>query len=251
VPRPRPDLRSSPPRACAPGLRQSLHRGEAASGPGLGRSRRKANTTDSAERSNAGRAQGRARRPDSRVSVGGVMRPELLNPSRCANGLGDHLSGFDRARCLHGHQDHLSALGQAAITDLLTANGPPSLVARSRAGRSPPPAQPEPCSGSRWRRSRLQRCSTMTSSGRSTSPRGADRRHRDDLPLLRRDHCPATHGRMRRTKEYPQVEGLPVVLTRRHANIRRDGHRRRAPRPDPYRAPPMSKPQLILGAHER
>jgi len=40
VPRPRPDLRSSAPRASAPGLRRSLRRGETTSGTGLGRTRR-------------------------------------------------------------------------------------------------------------------------------------------------------------------------------------------------------------------
>lgn len=29
-----------------------------------------------------------------------------------------------------------------------------------------------------------------------------------------------------KSKKYPQVEGLPVVLSKRHAKIRRDGYRR-------------------------
>jgi hypothetical protein len=32
-----------------------------------------------------------------------------------------------------------------------------------------------------------------------------------------------------KSKNYPQVEGLPVALSKRYAKIRRDGYRRRAP----------------------
>jgi hypothetical protein len=42
-----------------------------------------------------------------------------------------HAGGkLDAVVVTHRHQDHLSALGQPAITDLLTANGTPSLVVR-------------------------------------------------------------------------------------------------------------------------
>jgi hypothetical protein len=37
------------------------------------------------------------------------------------------------------------------------------------------------------------------------------------------------HPTGQKSKKYPQVEGLPVVLSGRHAKIRRYGYRRRAP----------------------
>jgi hypothetical protein len=33
------------------------------------------------------------------------------------------------------------------------------------------------------------------------------------------------HPTGQKSKKYPQVEGLPVVLSKRHAKIRRDGYR--------------------------
>jgi hypothetical protein len=36
------------------------------------------------------------------------------------------------------------------------------------------------------------------------------------------------HPTGQKSKKYPQVEDLPVVLSKRHARIRRDGYRRRA-----------------------
>ena len=80
VPRPRPDLRSSAPRASAPGLRCSLRRGETTSGTKLGRTRRLPNTAGPGDYPNAGRTKGRARRSDSRVSLGGVIR--IVEPFR-------------------------------------------------------------------------------------------------------------------------------------------------------------------------
>jgi hypothetical protein len=41
--------------------------------------------------------------------------------------------------------------------------------------------------------------------------------------VKRRVHPPG-----QKSKKYPQVEGLPVALSKRHARIR-DGYRRRAP----------------------
>jgi hypothetical protein len=37
------------------------------------------------------------------------------------------------------------------------------------------------------------------------------------------------HPTGQKSKKCPQVEGLPVLLSNRHAKIRRDGYRRRAP----------------------
>jgi len=37
------------------------------------------------------------------------------------------------------------------------------------------------------------------------------------------------HPTVQKSKKCPQVEGLPVVLSKRHAKIRRDGYRCRAP----------------------
>jgi hypothetical protein len=45
------------------------------------------------------------------------------------------------------------------------------------------------------------------------------------FPLL----LAVVHPTVQKSKKYPQVEGLPVALSKRHAKIRRDGYRRRAP----------------------
>jgi hypothetical protein len=37
------------------------------------------------------------------------------------------------------------------------------------------------------------------------------------------------HPTGQKSKKCPQVEGLPVVLSKRHAKIRREGFRRRSP----------------------
>jgi hypothetical protein len=79
VPRPRPDLRSSAPRASAPGVRRALRGGETPSGTELGRARRSPNTAGLGDDPCACRTEGRARRADPRVSPGGVMG--FLNPS--------------------------------------------------------------------------------------------------------------------------------------------------------------------------
>lgn len=64
VPRPRPDLRVSASRACAPGLRRSLPGRETASGPGSCRAGRHPTRPGSGGDPNAGRTKGRARRAD-------------------------------------------------------------------------------------------------------------------------------------------------------------------------------------------
>jgi hypothetical protein len=74
VPRPRPDLRSSAPRASPPGLRRSLRRGPTSSGTALGRTRGYPNTPGPEDYPNASRTKGRARRSGSRVSLGSVIR---------------------------------------------------------------------------------------------------------------------------------------------------------------------------------
>ena len=80
VPRPRPDLRSSAPRASARGVRRALRGGETPSGTELGRARRYPNTAGPGDSPNAGRTKGRARRSDPRVSLGGVIR--IVEPFR-------------------------------------------------------------------------------------------------------------------------------------------------------------------------
>jgi hypothetical protein len=82
VPRPRPDLRSSAPRSRAQVVRRPLREGETTSGAGLDRTRWQPNTQGPGECPNAGRTKGRARRPDPRVSLGGVIR--ILEPFRIA-----------------------------------------------------------------------------------------------------------------------------------------------------------------------
>jgi hypothetical protein len=84
VPRPRPDLRSSAPRASARGVRRALRGGETTSGTALGRARRYPNTAGPGDSPNAGRTKGRARRSDPRVSLGGVIR--IVEPFRVAPG---------------------------------------------------------------------------------------------------------------------------------------------------------------------
>jgi putative transposase len=80
VPRPRPDPRSSASRASAAGVRRALRGGETPSGTGVGRAGRQSDTAGPGDHPNARRTKGRARRPDPRVSMGGVIR--IVEPFR-------------------------------------------------------------------------------------------------------------------------------------------------------------------------
>ena len=80
VPRSRPDLRSSTPRASSPCLREPLHEGAAASGAGPGHTNRRRFPACSAVRAGAGPAKGLARWPHSRVWLGRVTGIGIVEP---------------------------------------------------------------------------------------------------------------------------------------------------------------------------
>jgi len=74
VPRSRPDLQPTAPRASPPSVRRSLRRGATPSGTEPGCASRRPTTTGPGGYPNAGRTTGRARRSGSRVSLGSVIR---------------------------------------------------------------------------------------------------------------------------------------------------------------------------------